>query len=99
MHELDSKSGPPLALHVAAVLGWLVWQAVRWPVLALLVVLEPVVRIGLAGFALIGTLIAFFFEFLIARPDFPFLGMLAVSLGAYGVLALYYGLIRLLSPN
>jgi hypothetical protein len=38
---------------------WLLWQAIRWPVLALLIVLEPVIRVVLCGFALLGTLTAF----------------------------------------
>ena len=66
------------------------------PVLALLLILEPVVRIVLSAFALLMTLTAFLFEFAGTRP-FPFFGALAVAIGAFCVLMLYEGLIQLLS--
>ena len=46
---------------------WLAWQAVRLPVLAFLVILEPVVRVVLSSAALLGVLTAFLFEFSGAR--------------------------------
>jgi hypothetical protein len=98
MHDANSKSASPIALVAVSAL-WLLWQCIRWPVLAFLIVLEPVARAVFAGFALIGTLTAFFFEFVVGRSAFPFWGMLAVSLGAFGVLVLYYALIRWLSPD
>jgi hypothetical protein len=98
MHYLESKPASRIALAIVSAL-WLLWQCIRWPVLAFLIVLEPVARVLLSGFALIGTLTALFFEFVVARSAFPFWGMLAVSLGAFGVLVLYYGLICVLSPD
>ena len=77
---------------------WCAWQAIRLPVLALLVILEPIVHVVLSGFALVVTLTAFFFEFAGTRP-FPFFGALAVALGAFGLLVLYEGLIQLLSGS
>jgi hypothetical protein len=82
--------------HVALVLLWCAWQAIRWPLLAVFVILEPVVRVVLSVFALIITLTALLFEFASSRP-FPFFGVLAVALGAFGLLVLYEGLLRLLS--
>lgn len=76
---------------------WCLWQAIRLPLLAFLIVLEPIVRIVLSGFALVSTFTAFLFEFESTRPDFPFWGMLAISLGCVGALALYSALIRVLS--
>jgi hypothetical protein len=92
---------PVISLLERPVIGVLslLWHAIRLPCLALLIVLEPLVRVVLAGFALIGTLMAFLLEFATTLPDFPFWGMLAVSLGCVGILALYYGLIRLLSAS
>lgn len=81
---------------VVFALLWCAWQAVRLPVLALLLILEPVVRLVLSGLALSITLTAFFFEFVGTRP-FPFFGALAVGLCAFGLLVLYEGLIQLLS--
>lgn len=74
---------------------WCMWQAIRLPLLGVLLILAPVVRIVLSAFALVITLTAFFFEFTTMRP-FPFLGVLAVALSAFALLALYEGLIQLL---
>jgi hypothetical protein len=79
-------------------LVWCVWQAIRLPLLGLLMILEPVVRVVLSAFALIVTLTALLFEFTSSRP-FPFFGVLAVALGAFFLLALYEGLIRFLSSS
>jgi hypothetical protein len=73
------------------------WLALRWPLLALLAILEPVIRVLLAGFALLLVLTALFFA-LVRSPDtFPFLGMLGVSTGLVLILALYYAVLRVLS--
>lgn len=81
--------------RIVLALLWCLWQAIRLPLLGLLVILEPVVRFVLSAFALLMTLTAFFFEFASTRP-FPFLGILAVALGAFCLLAVYEGLIQLL---
>lgn len=81
--------------RVVLALLWCLWQVIRLPLLGVLVILEPVVRFVLSAFALVMMLTAFFFEFTSTRP-FPFLGVLAVALGAFGLLVLYEGLIRLL---
>lgn len=75
---------------------WCVWQVVRLSLLGLLLIPAPLVRIVLYGFSLAVMLTAFLFEFGGTRP-FPFFGMLAMSLGALGALALYEALIRVLS--
>src|SRR5215472_14219121 len=80
-------------------LVWLLWQTMRWPLFALLVVLEPIARVGLSVFALLGTLCALLMRFAVHRAQFPFWGMLSVSLGCVGLLALYYAGIRVLSAR
>lgn len=85
-----------LGEKVVLAMLWCAWHAFRLPVLALLLILAPVVRIVLSAFALLMTFTAFLFEFAGARP-FPFFGALAVGLGAFGVLMVYEGLIQLLS--
>jgi hypothetical protein len=90
------------AMRLRAVLlgiSWLLWQVIRWPLFALLVVLEPIACVGLSTFALLGTLCAFLFRFAVHRPDFPFWGMLGVSLACVGLLAFYYAGLRLLSAR
>ncbi len=76
---------------------WFLWQLVRLPVFTVLVVLEPIVRLVLAGIALLAILISMFFEFSGAAPQFPFWGMLGLSLICGLMLLSYYGLIGFLS--
>lgn len=86
------------ASRVAGAVGWGLWQVVRWPVLTLLITLEPLARVVLGGIALLGTLMAFFFGEIHAR-HFHFWGMLGFSLGCMGLLLVYYWAIRVLSPR
>ena len=74
------------------------WIAVRLPVLTVLVILEPVVRVLLAGFALLFVLVACLLELTApAALHVPFWGMLATGIGCAWLLALYYLVIRVLS--
>lgn len=84
--------GADLALGI---LG-LAWNAVRAPILLFLIILEPFVRLVLGGAAVLGVLTAILFE-AAAVPNFPFWFQISMSFGCLVVLALYYGLIRLLS--
>jgi small-conductance mechanosensitive channel len=78
----------------AVLLGW---QAVRLPLLSVLVILEPIVRIVLSGVAVMGLLTAFVFKFSGAAPHFPFWLVVAISIGCVLMLATYYWIVRLLS--
>jgi hypothetical protein len=73
-----------------------VWACVRLPVLALLVILEPLVRFALSALALLLVLTALFLEVASTRA-IPFWGMLGTAVGCVALLALYQGLIRGLS--
>ncbi len=86
------------ARGVVLALVWGMWQLVRWPLLTLLILLEPIFRGVLASLALLGTLTAFLFGAL-RVPHFPFWGMLATSLSCGGLLIAYYGVIRALSRH
>ncbi len=96
----DSAWGA-MTLGVLAGLLWLAWQAVRVPVLVFLTILEPIVSTVLVAAALLGTLTALFWKLASNRLDFPFLGVLALSVGCFLFLTLYHAVIRLLSgvPN
>jgi hypothetical protein len=75
----------------------LIWQVGRLPLLALLTLLEPVVR-AVCGLAMVfGVIAAIVFEFSSVGPRFPFLEMLVLSLGFGLVLLAYYGLLSLVS--
>jgi len=69
----------------------------RLPCLAILVILEPVAKLLLAGSALLLAVTALFFALLRPLHPFPVWGMLEVAAGAVFVLALYYALLRWLS--
>jgi hypothetical protein len=72
------------------------WTCMRFPVLALLVILEPLVRFTLAALALLLVLMAFVLEIVSSRA-IPFVAMLAAGVGCVAVLVLYQALIRALS--
>jgi hypothetical protein len=74
------------------------WTAARLPVLTLLVILEPVVRVLLASLALLFVLVALILEWTApAALHVPFWGLLAVGIGCAWLLALYHFALRVLS--
>lgn len=97
MRESSDGAWSSVALGVLGGILWLSWQAIRLPLLALLKILEPIVSTMLAAAALLGVLTAFFWRFVAARPNFPFFGTLALSVGCILLLSLYHGAVRLLS--
>ncbi|HJS92170.1 MAG TPA: hypothetical protein VJ738_19545 [Steroidobacteraceae bacterium] len=86
-----------IALGLLAGVFWLIWQAVRATLLALLTILEPIVALILSALALLLTLTAFFWKLVSNRPDFPFFLVLGAGLTCFFALALYRGLIHVLS--
>ena len=75
---------------------WLLWQAIRLPVVTFLVILEPIANFILSALALLATLTAIFWEW-VHPKGFPFFTLLVFALGCVALLALYHALIRLLS--
>ena len=75
---------------------WLLWRSLSLPALILLAIVEPIVSFVLGSLALLGVLAAFFFK-LIGTPHFPFVAMLATSLGLGLVQIGYRGLLRVIS--
>lgn len=93
--EIGKPSTATESLALGA--GQLVWSAVRLPLLGVLVMLEPIVRVLCSLVMVLGVIASVVFEISAVGPRFPFIGMLALSL-TFGVfLFLYYGLIALLS--
>jgi hypothetical protein len=84
-------------LKILTRLSQALWTVARFPALALLVVLEPLVSARLAGAALLCFLMAFFFKLTGADPRFPFWGVLVSSIALASMLLLYEGAIGLLS--
>lgn len=73
------------------------WRATRLSLHAVLTMLEPVVRAVFSFAMLLGIIAAIVFELSAVGPRFPFLEMLALSLGFGAALFLYYGLLSLVS--
>lgn len=84
-------------------LGWrilcmtllVLWQLIRLPCCALLILMEPIVRAVLVPLAFVGFVITLIFGFLIGDPKFPRWGMLGFSVGAMMLYWLYLGLMSL----
>ncbi len=89
----------PITLGFLAGLLWLAWQAIRLPILTLLVMFEPIVNFALSALALLIALTAFFWKLATSKLYFPFWTIVAVSLACVLLLALYHALIRILSGN
>lgn len=71
------------------------WQTVRVVICALLVLIEPLLRITLVPLAFLSFVITLIFGFLIGSPTFPRWGMLAFSVGLMLVYWLFLGLMGL----
>lgn len=74
----------------------IIWTAVRLPLLAFLIVLEPFVCALLWLIATAGILGAFFYELLVKDPRYPFWQTIGLSIGAALLAGLYIAVIRLL---
>jgi hypothetical protein len=87
MATSDVEPRPDIESGLLRKFGRLTWRGIRLPLLAVLKILEPVARLVLAGVALLGILLAFFFEFSGAAPRFPFWLVFGLSLSC-GVLVI-----------
>ena len=85
----ELQRGRPLAWGLL----WLLWQVVRLPVLAVLLVLEPLVSLVLTAFGFLGIVVALILKFSGDLPHFPFWLMMAFSVGAILLLMAYHALI------
>lgn len=97
MNGSENKASRNVLTGILVGLLWLLWQAIRWSLLAGLIVLEPIVRVALGSFALLGTLTALFWQFAVDPPRFPFVTILTLSLACVPLLALYYRLLSYLA--
>jgi len=90
-HELPRRQ--PLGWSVL----WILWQVVRLPVLAVLLVLEPFASLILTAFGFLGIVVALILKFSGDLPHFPFWTMMAFSIGALLLLMAYHSLIGIFS--
>ena len=75
------------------------WALVRLPVLAFLIILEPILCGLLWLFSALGILGAFFYEFLVKDPRFPFWLAIGLSIGLALLAGIYQLLTRELGGN
>lgn len=76
---------------------WILWQVVRLPVLAALLVLEPFASLILTAFGFLGIVVALILKFSGDLPHFPFWMMMAFSVSAILLLMVYHALIGIFS--
>jgi peptidoglycan/LPS O-acetylase OafA/YrhL len=98
-HSLSygDRSDAPRGWMLAWGVLWILWQVVRLPVLAVLLVLEPFVSLALTGFGFLGLAVALILKFSGDLPHFPFWWMMAFSVGAILLLMVYHALIGIFS--
>jgi hypothetical protein len=84
----DTKTPAPDRIDVAGV----VWSCIRAPILAVLVLFEPIVGFVLYALAILGFLITLLFRFAGVGAHFPFWTMLCLSL-SFALAHLAYHLI------
>lgn len=86
-------------LHAAgAVLRFLffvAWQMTRAVICAVLVLVEPVLRLMLMGLAFLSFLVTLLFGFMMHAPNFPKWGMLAFAIGLVLMYWLFLGFMSL----
>jgi hypothetical protein len=101
MSVRETEALPPLNTfreRAACALLCGAWKVIRFPVVALMIILEPVARLLLAGFALLMTLTAFFLKLVIPpQAHAPFWTLLAIAVGCMAVLTVYHAILRILS--
>lgn len=76
---------------------WVLWQVVRLPVLAVLLVLEPFVSLVLTAFGFLGIVVALILKLSGDLPHFPFWLVIAFSISAILVLMAFHALIGIFS--
>lgn len=93
----DDRRESPRGRTLAWGVLWILWQAVRLPLLAVLLVLEPLISLVLTAFGFLGIVVAVILKFSGDLPHFPFWTMMAFSVGAILLLMVYHALIGIFS--
>ena len=93
----DDRREVPRGQMLASSVLWILWQVVRLPVLAVLIVLEPFVNLILTGFGFLGIVVALILRFSGDLSHFPFWEMMAFSVGAILLLMVYHIVIGIFS--
>lgn len=97
MLPCHDQRGPPRERTLVWSALWILWQVVRLPVLAVLLVLEPFVSLILTAVGFLGIVVALLLKFSGDLPHFPFWTMMTFSVGALLLLMAYHALMGLFS--
>lgn len=92
----DDRRALPRRRRLGWSVIWILWQVVRLPALAVLLVLEPFVNLVLTAFGFLGIVVALILGFSGDLPHFPFWLMMVFSVGALLLLMAYHMLIGIL---
>ena len=93
----ENDPQPNLESGFLTKIGFYLWQAIRLPLLAFLLIVEPVARFVLTAVALVGILVSFVLEFSGAAPRFPFWLMFGMSVGCGALVIVLNAIIRRLA--
>lgn len=93
----DYRHKPPRRWSLGWRVLWVLWQVVRLPALAALLVLEPVVSVVLTAFGFLGIVVALLLKFSGDLPNYPFWLTVSFAVGALLALMAYHALIGILS--
>jgi len=96
-HPQHDRCELPRERTLASGVLCILWQVVRLPVLAVLLVLEPFASLILTAFGFLGIVLALILKFSGDLPHFPFWLMIAFSVGALLLLMVYHVLIGVFS--
>jgi hypothetical protein len=100
---MQAAPGPPvrrdarIAGGITAAALRALWHFARLPVLAVLLLAAPVVRLALGALGLLSLMAALFYRFFSPLPHPPFWTLLGFAVGCGLTLLLYERLLRLLS--
>ena len=94
--DLEMEAARPSAMIVALAL---LWRLLCIPVYAVLAVFRPLISVVLAGFGMLGVLVALSFRFLFHLPHFSFWTVLGVSIGSLVSIMVYDVILELFRPR
>ena len=103
MNTAYNRHHTPDSQHWLATVGRgalrVTWHTIRLPTLTLLVLMESLICRTLSLLAIFGVLTAFFWQFVVKPPHFPFWIVLGISVGVGMLQIPYYLLIRVFSAR
>ena len=95
--DFPARRDPGVASSLAVAGLRVMWHFLRLPVLAVLLLAAPLVRLALGALGLLSLLAALFYRFFSPLPHPPFWTLLGFAVGCGLALVLYERLLRLFS--